>query len=121
MPSGFLILGADGATGGGGVSSGWAFFLGTTMGPLSPAGPPESGLEVSGCWGCCGCGVGVDWAKRLGEIATISRQQGQSSGIGTELEGMCETTRSTIQTKHRNLADKKHTGWGESSANRAEL
>lgn len=64
-PAGFLIVGATGA-GGGGVSSGWVFFLGTTMGPESEPGPPESVVELSGC---CGLGVGaggVDWARRLG-------------------------------------------------------
>jgi hypothetical protein len=59
MFSGFLIFGATGAAGGG-VSSVGVFFFGTTMGPLSPPGPPESGLEVSGGGGVVGCCGGVD-------------------------------------------------------------
>src|ERR1700691_1344751 len=60
MPSGFLILGAAGA-GGGGASSGVSFFLGKAITPESPVGPPASGAAWSaGCGGVCGvCGAGV--------------------------------------------------------------
>src|ERR1017187_2272207 len=49
-PSGFLNLGAAGATGRG-ASSGLSFFLGRAMAPASAPGPPASGEAWSGCWG----------------------------------------------------------------------
>src|SRR5512146_2830680 len=44
-----VFLGGEGGGGGGGSS----FFLGTTIGPISPCGPPASGGAVSDGFCCC--------------------------------------------------------------------
>src|ERR1039458_9021165 len=72
IPSGFLIVGTAGA--GGVTLSGLAFFLGRAMTPVSPLGPPESGVAWSGGWGCCPAGgaEGSVWAWHNGADATAT-------------------------------------------------
>ena len=73
IPAGFLIVGAAGA--GGVTLSGLAFFLGRAITPVSPVGPPESGVAWSGGWGCCPAGGagGSVWARLNGADATAKR------------------------------------------------
>src|ERR1039458_6856284 len=81
-PLGFLTVGSAGAGGGGGSSD--SFFLGMTMGPLSIAGPPESGVW-SGFWadGAASGGAAGAWARAAGSADNVARMSGAKSAAST--------------------------------------